>query len=109
MNIGDMSSPRWATGAGELDALRAENTKLRAELEAMTTGHVSARYIDWKVTARKPGNDTWESTGTIRNDEPLAKRRLQIHRDMGTFPILYRRFVRVIEGPWVEVKDGDNE
>jgi hypothetical protein len=38
-----MSSPRWATGAGELDALRAENTKLREQLEAIRR----LKQTDW--------------------------------------------------------------
>lgn len=71
----------------------------------MSGHHIQAEYTDWKVTARKPGNDTWESTGTIRNDEPLARERCRLHQDMGTAPILYRRTVLVIEGPWVEVTD----
>lgn len=83
-----------------LRELKAERDALRAQLDAM------GRF-DRKVAARKPGTDTWESTGTIRNDEPLARLRLRLHRDMGTDPILYQRSVKVIEGPWVEVSGNE--
>lgn len=87
------------------DEYSAERDALRAENEELRSGWVQAKYTDWKVAARKPGNDTWQSTGTIRNDEPLARKRLRLHRDMGTQPILYKRSVRVIECPWVEVSE----
>lgn len=96
--ITDGDAIRVTRLADALEALNRENEELRA-------GWVQAKYTDWKVVVRKPDIGTWESTGTVRNDEPFARERFALHLSMGTQPILYKRAVRVIEGPWVEVTD----
>jgi hypothetical protein len=120
VNIGDMSSPRWATGSGELDALRAENAKLRAKL-AMPCGSCHP-CTQW-------ANQTWVNAGLPLPhvsdwQEMEAERdalRAQLDAmteefappfddiaDLHAAGIHNVTLVKRLVGPWVEVKDGDN-
>lgn len=109
LNLGDVTSPRWAGGGGDLrarladavDALVVERDVLRAQLDAMTA--------EWAVSVAYAGSSRNPTLSTIReNGQPYTERLARIEADdwTGNPDVSYRVMSRLVS-PWTAVEEGE--